>query len=104
MTRGWSPLLARRTTRRRGGFASSPAPRGGKSVTLRMLAERLAGLRDVQSRIIAAAGGNGRLLPQMGELFGVELHPHNRHGGAKVLRARWQGISMLAVPPGADRR
>jgi hypothetical protein len=27
----------------------------------------------------------------MGELFGVELHPHNRHGGAKVLRARWQG-------------
>jgi len=27
----------------------------------------------------------------MGELFGEELHPHNRHGGAKVLRARWQG-------------
>ena len=24
-------------------------------------------------------------------LFGVELHPHNRHSGAKVLRARWQG-------------
>jgi general secretion pathway protein A len=28
---------------------------------------------------------------EMSELFGVELHPHNRHGGAKVLRARWQG-------------
>jgi general secretion pathway protein A len=28
---------------------------------------------------------------EMGELFGVELHPHNRHAGAKVLRARWQG-------------
>jgi type II secretory pathway predicted ATPase ExeA len=27
---------------------------------------------------------------EMGELFGVELHPHNRHGGAKVLRTRWQ--------------
>jgi len=27
---------------------------------------------------------------EMGELFGVELHPHNRHAGAKVLRARWQ--------------
>ena len=26
----------------------------------------------------------------MGELFGVELHPHNRWGGAKLLRERWQ--------------
>jgi type II secretory pathway predicted ATPase ExeA len=28
---------------------------------------------------------------EMGELFGVELHPHNRYSGAKMLRARWQG-------------
>jgi len=28
---------------------------------------------------------------EMGELFGVELRPHNRWGGAKVLRQRWQG-------------
>ena len=27
---------------------------------------------------------------EMGELFGVELHPHNRYNGAKLLRARWQ--------------
>jgi len=48
-----------------GGFAAVHGASGvGKSVTLRVLAERL---------------------------FGVELHPHNRHGGAKVLRARWQG-------------
>jgi hypothetical protein len=26
----------------------------------------------------------------MGELFGVELRPHNRWGGAKILRQRWQ--------------
>jgi hypothetical protein len=26
----------------------------------------------------------------MGELFGVELRPHNRYGGAKILRQRWQ--------------
>jgi type II secretory pathway predicted ATPase ExeA len=26
----------------------------------------------------------------MGELFGVELRPHNRYGGAKTLRQRWQ--------------
>jgi len=27
---------------------------------------------------------------EMGELFGVELRPHNRYSGAKVLRQRWQ--------------
>ena len=27
---------------------------------------------------------------EMGELFGVELRPHNRYGGAKILRQRWQ--------------
>ena len=27
---------------------------------------------------------------EMGDLFGVELRPHNRWGGAKVLRERWQ--------------
>jgi type II secretory pathway predicted ATPase ExeA len=27
---------------------------------------------------------------EMGALFGVQLHPHNRWGGAKVLRERWQ--------------
>ena len=26
----------------------------------------------------------------MGDLFGVELRPHNRWAGAKVLRERWQ--------------
>ena len=27
---------------------------------------------------------------EMGELFGVELRPHNRYAGAKILRQRWQ--------------
>jgi hypothetical protein len=27
---------------------------------------------------------------EMGELFGVELRPHNRYSGAKILRQRWQ--------------
>ena len=26
----------------------------------------------------------------MGELFGVELRPHNRYAGARILRQRWQ--------------
>ena len=76
-----------------GGFALvTGAPGMGKSVTLRMLAERLAGLRDVQVGVLSRPqAGMADFYREMGELFGVELHPHNRHGGAKVLRARWQG-------------
>src|SRR5580693_3321466 len=76
-----------------GGFALvTGAPGMGKSVTLRVLAERLAGLRDVQVGVLSRPqAGMADFYREMGELFGVELHPHNRHGGAKVLRARWQG-------------
>jgi hypothetical protein len=76
-----------------GGFAVvHGSPGVGKSVTLRILAERLAGLRDVQVGVLSRPqAGMADFYREMGELFGVELHPHNRHGGAKVLRARWQG-------------
>ncbi|MGH8268453.1 MAG: ExeA family protein [Steroidobacteraceae bacterium] len=76
-----------------GGFALvSGIPGVGKSVTLRVLAERLAGLRDVQVGVLSRPqAGMADFYREMGELFGVELHPHNRYGGAKVLRARWQG-------------
>src|ERR1700730_17412438 len=76
-----------------GGLALvTGAPGMGKSVTLRVLAERLAGLRDVQVGVLSRPqAGMADFYREMGELFGVELHPHNRHGGAKVLRARWQG-------------
>jgi general secretion pathway protein A len=76
-----------------GGFALvTGAPGMGKSVTLRVLSERLAGLRDVQVGVLSRPqAGMADFYREMGELFGVELHPHNRHGGAKVLRARWQG-------------
>ncbi len=76
-----------------GGFAVvTRAPGVGKSVTLRVLAERLAGLRDVQVGVLSRPqAGMADFYREMGELFGVELHPHNRHAGAKMLRARWQG-------------
>ena len=76
-----------------GGFAAVSGASGvGKSVTLRVLAERLSGLRDVQVGVLSRPqAGMADFYREMGELFGVELHPHNRHGGAKVLRARWQG-------------
>ena len=76
-----------------GGFALvTGAPGVGKSVTLRVLAERLAGVRDVQVGVLSRPqAGLADFYREMGELFGVELHPHNRYNGAKLLRARWQG-------------
>jgi len=74
-----------------GGFALvTAAPGMGKSVTLRLLAERLSGLRDVQLGILSRPqAGLADFYRELGELFGVDLHPHNRWGGAKLLRERW---------------
>lgn len=75
-----------------GGFALVTGAAGvGKSATLRVLAERLSGLRDVQVGVLSRPlAGLADFYREMGELFGVELHPHNRHSGAKMLRQRWQ--------------
>jgi type II secretory pathway predicted ATPase ExeA len=75
-----------------GGFALiTGAPGTGKSVTLRILAERLSAQRDVKVGVISRPqAGLADFYREMGDLFGVTLHPHNRWGGAKVLRERWQ--------------
>ena len=86
-----------------GGFAVvTGAPGIGKSVTMRILAERLAGLRDVQVGVLSRPqAGMADFYREMGELFGVELHPHNRHGGASntlfLLPSRfWKGSALMA--------
>ena len=75
-----------------GGFALvTGAPGTGKSVTLRILAERLGAQRDIKIGIVSRPqAGLADFYREMGELFGVELAPHNRWAGAKVLRDRWQ--------------
>ena len=75
-----------------GGFALvTGAPGTGKSVTLRILADRLEAKRDVKVGIISRPqSGLADFYREMGDLFGVELAPHNRWAGAKVLRDRWQ--------------
>lgn len=75
-----------------GGFALVTGnPGSGKSVTLRILAERLAAQRDVKVGVLSRPqAGLADFYREMGDLFGVELHPHNRWSGAKVLRDRWQ--------------
>ena len=75
-----------------GGFALvTGAPGTGKSVTLRILADRLEAKRDVKIGIVSRPqSGLSDFYREMGDLFGVELAPHNRWAGAKVLRDRWQ--------------
>lgn len=75
-----------------GGFALvTGAPGSGKSVALRILAEHLAAQRDVKVGVISRPQANiADFYREMGELFGVELHPHNRWAGARTLRQRWQ--------------
>jgi type II secretory pathway predicted ATPase ExeA len=75
-----------------GGFALlTGAPGTGKSVSLRILADRLQARRDVTVGIISRPqSGLSDFYREMGELFGVELAPHNRWAGSKVLRERWQ--------------
>jgi type II secretory pathway predicted ATPase ExeA len=85
-----------------GGFALiTGAPGTGKSVTLRILAERLAGQRDVTVGVLSRPqAGLSDFYREMGALFGVQLSPHNRWAGFKVLRERWQAhIDAALVRP-----
>ena len=75
-----------------GGFALvTGAPGCGKSATLRILAESLETQRDVTVGVVSRPQANiADFYREMGDLFGVELRPHNRFAGAKILRQRWQ--------------
>ena len=76
---------------REGGFALiSGDPGTGKSVVLRLLAERLAQQPEIQVAAISHPSANlADFYREMGDLFAVELRPHNRWGGFKALRERW---------------
>src|SRR6516164_3152854 len=75
-----------------GGFALiTGAPGTGKSVALRILADRLGGQRDVKIGILSRPqAGIVDFFRELGDLFGVALRPNNRWGGSKLLRERWQ--------------
>lgn len=75
-----------------GGFALITGEVGaGKSAVLRLLAERLSGLRDVvvgevqrpQSRVTD-------FYRELGDLFGFAVSTSNRWGAYKAVRAKWQ--------------
>ena len=76
---------------REGGFALITGDPGtGKSVALRLVAERLAKLRDVTVGVLThPQSGLADFYRELGHLFGVQLSPHNRWGGFKALRDKW---------------
>jgi type II secretory pathway predicted ATPase ExeA len=74
-----------------GGFALiAGEPGTGKSVALRVLAERLGRLREVNVGCLEHPQSNlADFYREMGDLFAVTLKPHNRWAGFRVLRERW---------------
>lgn len=74
-----------------GGFAMIHGDPGtGKSVALRLLAERLAHLPDIHVGAISHPQSNlADFYRELGDIFGLALRPHNRWGGFKALRELW---------------
>jgi type II secretory pathway predicted ATPase ExeA len=87
---------------REGGFALITGEPGmGKSAALRVLDVRLGRLRDVKIRTVThPQSGVGDFYRELGDLFTVPLSPHNRWGGFKALRDKWQSfIDSTLVRP-----
>jgi general secretion pathway protein A len=76
---------------REGGFALVTGdPGSGKSVVLRLLAERLARLNGLAVGVLSHPTSRmADVYRELGDLFGVELRPHNRWGTFRTLRERW---------------
>jgi general secretion pathway protein A len=74
-----------------GGFALiSGDPGTGKSVTLRLLSERLSHVRDIQIGSLTHPSAKlSDFYRELGDIFGVPLNAHNRWQGFKNLRERW---------------
>jgi type II secretory pathway predicted ATPase ExeA len=77
---------------REGGFALvSGEPGTGKSVSLRVLSERLGAVRDLSVGVLSRPQASmADFYRELGHLFGVALRPHNRWNGAQALREKWQ--------------
>jgi general secretion pathway protein A len=85
-----------------GGFALIAGESGtGKSVALRIVAQRLAALRDV---LVAALerpqSKTADFNRELGDLFAVKLSPSNRWGGFRALRERWKAhLAAARIKP-----
>jgi general secretion pathway protein A len=87
---------------REGGFALiSGDPGTGKSVSLRLISERLKCIRDVQVGILTHSSARlSDFYRELGDIFGVPLSPHNRWNSFKHLRERWlQHVKSTLIRP-----
>ena len=75
-----------------GGFALISGESGtGKSVALRIVAQRLSALRDVVVGVLERPQSKSAdFYRELGDIFSVKLRPSNRYGGFKALRERWK--------------
>jgi general secretion pathway protein A len=87
---------------REGGFTWILGASGnGKSTSARVVEDRLQRLPDVTVASLERPSNSvADLYREMGELFGVELRPHNRWSGFKMLREMWTAhIESTLVRP-----
>jgi type II secretory pathway predicted ATPase ExeA len=85
-----------------GGFALICGESGtGKSVALRIVAERLASLRDVVvGALERPQSKNADFYRELGDIFSVKLSPSNRWGGFKALREKWKAhVASSRIKP-----
>ena len=85
-----------------GGFALISGESGtGKSVALRIVAQRLATLRDVVvGAVERPQSKNADFYRELGDIFSVKLRPSNRWGGFRALRERWKShLASTRIKP-----
>jgi general secretion pathway protein A len=85
-----------------GGFALISGESGtGKSVVLRIVAERLASVRDVVVGVLERPQSKSAdFYRELGDIFSVKLSPSNRWGGFKALRERWKAhVTSSRIKP-----
>jgi general secretion pathway protein A len=85
-----------------GGFALVWGESGsGKSVALRIVAERLSTLRDVVVGVLQRPQSKtADFYRELGDIFAVQLSPSNRYGGFKALRERWKAhVASSRIKP-----
>lgn len=82
-----------------GGFALITGEVGsGKSVALRLLRDHLSSLPELSVAIVSRPqSGLADFYRELGELFSVELRPHNRWGGFRLLRERWKAHAEASL-------
>lgn len=85
-----------------GGFALISGESGtGKSVALRIVAQRLAALRDVVVGVLERPQSKtADFYRELGDIFSVKLSSSNRWGGFRGLRERWKAhVASSRIKP-----